>query len=319
MGVLRALTRRHRPSRPLSATRRGIGPTAGVLAIAGAVLATTLILAPVAAAIHAQYYVAIGGSETLGFQGTGPGGTTRATSQGYTNDLVEMEQARWPDLQLALFACPGLRVDMALSGRTTNPPGSFAARTTSGRCDVGTGSEVAKASTFIRAHRGQVSLVTVDLGYSDVAACMTNARIQTACVAAALARIRAVLPVVVSRLREAGGSSLRIVGLDHEDPSLGYYLEKPEHEPAFAKESLGVTEQYNQVVHAAYANVGVRVAQVSAAFATATTTPTHNARWGTVPLDLARICILTWMCTNGDIHPNVEGYRVIADTIIAAS
>lgn len=310
-------TRRARPPRRPGAARRAARLAAALAVVAGALAATAIVTLDAGGASH-QYYVAIGASEALGFQGGGPHGSTRATDQGYTNDLLTMEKSRWPDLQLVLFACPGLRVDMALSGRTTNPPGSIAAKTTSGRCHRKTGSEVGAASAFIRSHRGQVVLVTVDLGYPDVAACMKGKTVDAPCVTDALARVRSVLPTVVSRLRAAGGSSLTIVGLSHEDPFLAYYLGKRDPDPAFAKASAAVTERFSQVVHAAYSSVHVPVARVATAFATGVTSPAHLAKWGTVPLDVQRICTLTWMCSGGNIHPNTHGYRDIAAAVAAA-
>ncbi len=296
--------------------RRG-RPCWAAIVLAAVTLATSLIMAPEAGGASQRYYIAIGGSETLGIQATGPDGSTRVTDQGYTDDLITMEKARWPGLQLVPFACPGLRVDMALSGRTTSPAGSFAAKTTSGRCRSSSGSEVERASTFITAHSGQVALVTVDLGYADVAACMTGHAVDSPCVTAALARVRSALPTVVASLRAAGGSSLEIVGLDHEDPYLGDYVGKHP-EKSFAEASAGVTERYNQAVNAAYASSGVQVAQVGKAFDTGATTPAHLAGWGTVPLDVQRICTLTWMCINGNIHANAQGYRLIASAVATA-
>jgi hypothetical protein len=307
------------PARPSRARLRCAARVVVAMLTAGtAVLAasTTVTAAP-ASSSGPFYYVAIGASETLGFQATGPNGATRVTDQGYTNDLVAMESARWPNLQLALFACPGLRVDMALYGRTTNPPGSIAAKTTSGRCERPGRSEVGTASTFIRSHRGQVALVTLDLGYADVAACLKGATVDSACVSDALSRIRSVLPTVVSRLRAAGGSSLRIVGLDHEDPFLAYFLGKSNPHAAFAAASVTVTERFGDVVNEVYASVGVRVAEVGAAFTNGVITPSQLSGRGTVPLDVKRICTLTWMCTHGNIHPNTKGYRVIASAVAA--
>lgn len=267
------------------------------------------------------YYLAIGASQTLGFQGSGPGGVTLPTEQGYTNDLIAMERGRWPDLGLALFACPGLRVAMALSGGgTTRVPQSLqhaAGAVTTGRCRSQTGSEVAEASAFIRTHPGQVVLVTLDLGYADIAACLAGESVNSTCVAEALARIRAGLPAVVSRLRAVGGGALRIVGLDHEDPFLAYYLVGANPDPAFADASVAVTERFNRVVNAAYASVGVRVAQVGVAFATGDVTLAYFGESGEVPLEVKAICALTWMCTRGNIHPNPRGYRRIASAVAA--
>lgn len=284
------------------------------VALVTAAIALAVTAAPASGAngSNRHYYVAIGGSETLGYQGSGPAGATRATAQGYTNDLLAMEASRWPGLQLVVFACPGLRVDMALTGHTTRPPGSMAAKTTSGRCASANQSEVGTASAFIRAHPGQVVLVTVDLGYADVAACMTGKTIDQICVTDALARVRSALPTVVSRLRAAGGSSSRIVGLDHEDPYLGFYLSKPSPLAAAAQATAELTDRYNEVADAAYKSARVRIAHVAAAFDTASIIPAHLPGWGTVPLNVERICTLTWMCVAGNIHPNAAGYRTIA-------
>ena len=306
-----------RPGAARHAARHAARLAAAGLSVIAALAATAILAADAGGASH-EYYVAIGASEALGFQGGGPHHSTRVTDQGYTDDLLTMEKTRWPGLQLAVFACPGLRVDMALSGRTTNPPGSIAAKTTSGRCRRKAGSEIGAASAFIRSHRGQVVLVTIDLGYPDVAACMKRKSVDAVCVTDALARVRSDLPTVVSRLRAAGGSSLRIVGLSHEDPFLAYSLGKRDPDPAFAQASAAVTERFSQVVHAAYASVHVPVARVATAFATGVTSPAHLPRWGTVPLDVQRICSLTWMCAGGNIHPNAGGYREIAAAVAAA-
>ena len=310
--------RRARPPRSRGAARRAACSAAAALSVVAAAIAATAMLAAGAGGASHEYYVAIGASEALGFQGGGPHHSTRVTDQGYTNDLLTMEKTRWPGLQLSVFACPGLRVDMALAGRTTNPPGSFAAKTTSGRCHRKSGSEIGAASAFIRSHRGQVVLVTIDLGYPDVAACMKGKSVDALCVTDALARIRSDLPKAVARLRAAGGSSLRIVGLSHEDPFLAYSLGKRDPDPAFAQASAAVTERFSQVVHAAYSSVHVPVARVANAFATGVTSPAHLPRWGTVPLDVQRICSLTWMCAGGNIHPNTDGYREIAAAVAAA-
>ena len=39
---------------------------------------------------------------------------------------------------------------------------------------------------------------------------------------------------------------------------------------------------------------------------------------GTVPLNVAKLCSLTSMCTRQDIHPNAQGYGVIAQAFAAA-
>lgn len=306
----------------LQARPRARGTALGLVAIA--VVAVSALAPPVAAGQQpapVTYYVAIGASETLGFQPNGPGPTTHTTDVGYTNDVITMEQARWPGLQLVRFACPGLRMEMALSGgQPTNVPAALRglpSDTTTGRCHREEGSEVGTAAAFIRAHPGQVVLVTLDLGYPDVATCFAGEKVNATCMNNALTQARSVLPEAVSLLRTAGGSSLRIVGLDHDDPFLADYLGKVHPHTAFAEETAAVTEQFNRVVNTTYASVGVRVAEVGAAFDTGLTIPAKLAGWGTVPLDVEQICNLTWMCSIANIHPNAAGYAKMADAIAA--
>lgn len=269
------------------------------------VLGTIAILVIVTGGSPRRYYVAIGASQTLGYQPSAPGGSQRPTDRGYAHDLAAVERARWPGLRLVRIACPGIRMAQALSG--------------GGSCHPRAGSEVAKASAFLRSHAGQVALVTIDLGYPDVAACLAGRTVDAACVADALTQVRSSLPKVVSRLRAAGGPSLTLVGLDHEDPFLADYVGRSDPTPAFAEASVRVVERFNRVLTAAYARVGVRVAHVAAAFTTGVTTPAVLPKWGAVPLDVKQICSLTWMCVDHNPHPNTRGYRRIASAVAAAA
>jgi lysophospholipase L1-like esterase len=61
----------------------------------------------------------------------------------------------------------------------------------------------------------------------------------------------------------------------------------------------------------------MKVADVSGAFQTNNFTEVPLGS-GTVPLNVATICALTFECTPiNDIHPNVQGYAVIASAFEA--
>lgn len=267
-------------------------------------MTTIAILALGTGASPPRYYIAVGASQTLGYQPGPSGGPQRPTNLGYAHDLTVTEQGRWPGLRLVRIACPGIRLQVALSG--------------GGTCHHPAGSEVATASAFIRSHPGQVALVTVDLGYPDIAACLAGHAVDPACVADALAQVRSLLPAVVKRLRSAGDPSLVVVGLDHEDPFLADYVGTTGPDPAFAEATAGVVQQFNRALVSAYAGVGVRVAHVGAAFDTSATTPARLAGHATVPLNVKQICTLTWMCVDNNPHPNTVGYRRIAAAVAAA-
>jgi hypothetical protein len=53
-----------------------------------------------AAATEPPYYLSLGGSDSVGFQPTAPVPHGERTDEGYADDLVTAERARWDDLRL---------------------------------------------------------------------------------------------------------------------------------------------------------------------------------------------------------------------------
>jgi lysophospholipase L1-like esterase len=79
--------------------------------------------------------------------------------------------------------------------------------------------------------------------------------------------------------------------------------------PALAQVIVNLTVQLNNALEASYFLAGSPLADVESAFSTTDFSPTPSG----VPLNVARVCQWTWMCTafeNG--HPNAAGYGVIA-------
>jgi hypothetical protein len=114
---------------------------------------------------------------------------------------------------------------------------------------------------------------------------------------------------------------MRIVGVGHYDPYLGSYLRGPAGRMP-APESLDAISRLDQALHAVYAAAGIPMADVAGSFNTTSTHPTMMTGVGMVPLDVARVCTLTWMCASRPYgpnqHPNDGGYRVISQAIAAA-
>lgn len=296
---------------------------AAAAAMLGATLvATAVVAAPPAGALRSgvkvvapAYYVAVGASEAVGFQPV-PGQQHGAPSgRGYAEDLVRLESHRWPGLALIELGCPGINSVAALTGESPSLPGVTSAGGRS-RCVYPQGSEIATAVHLIRARHGRTALVTVDLGFNDVWPCLRHDMVDQACVASGLEHIRTSLPVILSRLRAAGGPHMLIVGLEHSDP---YLAEMLRGHAAFALASEIVIDRMNSLLAALYTAAGALVADVPTTYGTDDKTPVQLPGYGTVPAGVAKVCALTWMCTDEhNLHPNDAGYRAIADAVAAA-
>ena len=137
-------------------------------AITGAMLGA-LFLATVSTPASADatshephFYLALGGSGSVGVQPTAAAPRGRPTDAGYTNDLLVMERSRWTDLRLIRLGCPGATTRTMLQGG-----GGYLYRT---------GSQLAAAVASIRRQPSTV-LVTLDLGFDNVRRCPgTSAR-----------------------------------------------------------------------------------------------------------------------------------------------
>jgi lysophospholipase L1-like esterase len=157
------------------------------------------------------------------------------------------------------------------------------------------GTQLAEAVAFLEAHKGKVSLITIDLGANDlsrfdeqfnVVSCLSEPQgcaAQSATMTANLAAILAAL--------HAAAPTVPIVGMTYYNA----------YAPALAAE----VAELNAGLAATYAAAGVPVADVAGAF--------HNDD----PLLSAHlVCSWTWMCSLGDVHPNTAGYAAIANAFL---
>jgi hypothetical protein len=164
-------------------------------------------------------------------------------------------------------------------------------------------------------------LVTVDLGFNDVVRCLRHATIDEACVARAMRDVEVQLPQILAQLKEAAAPRTLIIGLTHYDPYLASALDGPAGR-SFAAQSLAVILRLNDALRAAYGGEGIAVADIPSAFDMTSTQPTTVPGLGTVALDVARTCALTWECAPAPLgpnkHPNDAGYRVISEAIADA-
>jgi lysophospholipase L1-like esterase len=290
--------------------RRRRAPLGVAWAAATVIVVSAVLLgvssAPAGATTAPPYLLAIGGSASVGFQPTLAHPHGQATSLGYAEDLVALEQQRWPGLTVVHLGCPGATTATVLEG--------------GGKCPYAEGSQLLAAETFLKAHPTTV-LVTIDLGFNDLLSCLRHEVVNAPCVDESLTTVQDQLAQILTGIKAAAPSGARLAGVGHYDPYLGDYLRGPGGQ-AFAVASLSVMERLETTLQSDYAAAGVPIADVASAFDLG---DHHDMRWSglpTVPTDVARTCALTWMCNSPPLghnsHPDDAGYRAIASAIAAA-
>ncbi|MEJ7717020.1 MAG: SGNH/GDSL hydrolase family protein [Thermoleophilaceae bacterium] len=258
--------------------------------------------APTRAAAPARYHLSLGDSLARGVQ-PAPDGRPARTREGY-GPIV----ARSRRLALVELGCPGETiVTMAGSGS---------------RCRYRAGSQLRAAEAFLRRHRGRVALVTLSIGGNDVLRCGSVSGVDPVCASARAFEVPPVAGALARRLRRAGGG-VRVVGLTYSNPFLGLYLRGEEGRRA-ALASAPLAASFNSRLRRSYSRAGAGTADVARAFGSSQLDRLESGPGGTaVPVAVARLCRLSWACAppprGPDIHPNAEGYRVIAREVLRAA
>ncbi|TDC93583.1 SGNH/GDSL hydrolase family protein [Actinomadura sp. 7K507] len=260
-------------------------------------MAVTVLLAlwlgPPVHAASPEYYLSVGDSLSVGAQpGQGP------TDEGYPDRLYAALKAENPDLELVKLGCPGETTTTMLEG---------------GICSYPAGSQMDAAVAFLEEHPGQVRHVTLNIGANDTS-CVLEGDI--ACGLQGVGAIIANLPQITTKLRLAGGDTPAYAGMTYYNPGLASWVTGPAGK-ATAIASVPVLEVFNTWERGVYLAGGFKVADVAAAFdshdfATKVTVDPY----GTIPLNVARICTWTYQCSHNDGHATPAGYQRIADTFL---
>jgi lysophospholipase L1-like esterase len=181
-----------------------------------------------------------------------------------------------------------------------------------------TQTQAAAAEAFIAAHPGQIGLITVSIGGNDVTACASQAD-PVACVESAAGTIDTNVTTLAQGLRSAAGSSVPILGLTYPDVILGEWVADPPNQN-LAEESVAAFQLIvNPTLQDAYASAGgsfVDVTQHTGAYIPLSHT-TVSPTYGRIPIAVAKVCRLTYFCSEGDIHARTKGYRLIGSLTVA--
>jgi lysophospholipase L1-like esterase len=263
-----------------------------LLLAAATLVAALAAVAPAAAG--SRYYLSLGDSLAQGYQPIGgpwsplgfPG-----YNQGYADQLLKLVREPNEQLWVIKLGCGGETTTTMIVGSPWCGSGFPA------------GSQLAEAVAFLRAHRGEVAFVTLDIGGNDVL------QPDGGGVNAAAAN----LPVILTQLREAAGAGVPIMGMNYYNPLFVEWFG----DPASLQARVDALTAFNDLLEGIYAAAGDPVADVERTFESTDTTLVNG-----VPRDVGRLCELTWSCASPphgpDIHPNNAGYGAIAQAFAAA-
>src|SRR5215207_2178654 len=154
------------PSRPPASLSRMPSRT-----LAAAVAALSLLAVPAAAqAAKAKpsYYVSLGDSYAAGYQRFSET-DAKTTRDGFAYQVVPKARARGYELKLVNFGCGG-ETSVSILKRKAKCAGLGP-----GGVDYAGRTQAAAAVKFLRAHKGQVKLITVSIGGNDVTRCVKEA------------------------------------------------------------------------------------------------------------------------------------------------
>ena len=255
----------------------------------------------------ASYYLALGDSLSQGVQPDATGASVK-TPDGYASQLYAVLRKHDPGLRLIDLGCPGETTATMIHG---------------GTCSYRGRSQLRAAVRFLRAHRGHVSLITLDVGANDPNPCITHPSLIKVmpCLGKSVMGARANLTTIMTALRPAAGHA-RIIGMNYYLPELAEWRN------GFIGQALARVAElaavgYNDLLTRVYQRSGVRIADVFGAFHTTdfandVTVPGY----GRLPRNVAAICQWTWQCAapprGPNQHANQAGYAVIARAFLLA-
>jgi lysophospholipase L1-like esterase len=262
------------------------------------------------AASKATYYVSLGDSAAAGYQPIGYATDTH----GYADQLFDMVRSEFNQLRLVKLGCSGETTGSLISGIGNPFP-----------CTYPSGSQLDEATKFLQTRPGQVKFITIDIGANDaLAPCYDPGTgvLDLACVQGEMPDIQANLAYIIEKL-QAAAPGVPIAGMSYWDFFLGYWVTGPDGQ-TLAQTDEQAIEAMNAGLLSTYQNEGALVADVAGPdfFNTADFTDTVVTKeWGEVPVNVANDCAWTWFCAKPphgpDVHPNTEGYGVIAAAFAA--
>ncbi|GAA2554962.1 hypothetical protein GCM10010409_32840 [Mycolicibacterium diernhoferi] len=261
------------------------------------------------------YYVSVGDSYAAGYRPDGKSGLE--TGDGYAYQLTDIlnRSGRW---ELRNFGCVG---QTAHGMQLDN--GCTAGALASGGVDYPETTQLRAADTFMAEHQGEVGLVTVAMGANDMVRCLDLAddgAVQH-CAEQMSTEVRQSLGVFLTATRALLGNDVPIVGISYFNV---FHAAGPAGPLEASRRST-----LSQTLFDNYLNPTLRdiYSQAGAYFVDSSTIAGNDLPesrmsplpgHGTVSTSTARLCGLTYYCSDHDPHPNRAGHALIAQAIAEA-
>jgi lysophospholipase L1-like esterase len=243
-----------------------------------------------------RYYLALGDSITFGFQRhkVHPGVPASAFNTGYVDVFASKLSSIRPGIEAVNYGCPGETTSSFVSG-------GCVWTATGGPLHVDyQGSQLDAAVSFLRAHRGQVSPITLHLFGNDISDFVASCGGDFGCIQQnappAISAFAARLQLILQSLRRTAPDAEIIV-----ISGWNSFVD-------FIAESDPLIQGVVRAMHAVATSERATFVDLIPLF-----NPNPNSA------RLAALCALTLICTERDSHPSDTGYAAIADAVWKAS
>lgn len=280
-----------------------MGPRLAVLPILFALLAVSP-----ASAASKKLYVSLGDSFAVGVQPTSAGKAVN-TRDGYPNQLAALAG----NVTHVSLGCGWATTRSMMTGsRRCLPALKRRYKNKSTRT-----SQLVYAERYLKRNRRRLAFVTIDIGGNDLLGCVKGGVLNTVCLGKGVSSIAKNTRVIAKRLRSAAGPKVKMAAMTYPNPLLAGWLNQETRGLAGLSGSVLKTS-LNREISKAFKRYRFKIADVAGAYGTYT--PLEQtvdvAGFGAIPVAVANVCRLTWSCTPApqgpDIHPNADGYAVIA-------
>ena len=228
------------------------------------------------------YYLALGDSIAYGFN-PGKAAQPSPSDTGYVDLFAARLRKLSPKIQVVNYGCPGESSVTFAKGGCPFP------REGGTLHDPYRGAQLKAALAFLKAHKGQVSPITLTLWGNDLAPLTAKGKKAPQAIASFASRFDAVL----EQLRAAAPSA-EIIVTGAWNPEVDQ-----------VKKTQPLYKSLDAAIRRTATGSRARVANMFAVF-----NPPANVR---------RVCALSYICAKGDPHPNAAGYRAMAEAFFAAS